>query len=88
MEISKAIEVIANDIVGTIVLIVEDEGNFSEEIMEFIELNHNIFIKSNNLTLSMDDIKDKYIENIIAEKLIKEGYEVQQNGSVISVSIK
>lgn len=28
METSKAIEAISNDIVGTIVLIVEDEGNF------------------------------------------------------------
>lgn len=58
---------------------------FSAEIIEFVELNHNIFIESNNLTVSIEDIKDK---NIIANKLIKEGYEVQINGSVISINIK
>lgn len=87
MDNIKEIDVIANDIVGTIVLIVEDEGSFSEDIIEFIELNYSIFVESNNLKLSMEDIKRENIDDIITMKLISQGYKVQQIERIISVNI-
>lgn len=85
MNSSKEINSIISDIVGTIVLIVEDEGEFSHDIYDFIERNYNIFVKSNELDTSIDEIKKYDIESNISKRLLEEGYSVEINNGCISV---
>lgn len=73
----KDIDIIVNDIVGTIVLIVEDEGEFSHDINDFIDKNYDIFVKSNKLSISMKEIFTYDIESKVSKKLIEEGYIVE-----------
>lgn len=81
MENLKELEILINDVIGTIILIVEDEGEFKENITEFIERNYNLFVVENKLNISIQDIREKNIALIVNMRLMSEGYNVDVIGN-------
>lgn len=86
MNKKQEVDIIVNDLMGTIILIVEDEGSFIHEINDFIEKNYDIFVGSNNLNISIEEIKNYNIQNILSKKLIEEGYDVENKNNEIYVT--
>lgn len=80
MENLKELEILINDVIGTIILIVEDEGEFKENIIEFIERNYNLFVVENKLNISIKDIREKNIALMVNMRLMSEGYNVEVIG--------
>lgn len=80
MENLKELEILINDVIGTIILIVEDEGEFKENITEFIERNYNLFVVENKLNISIKDIREKNIALMVNMRLMSEGYNVEVIG--------
>lgn len=89
MENLKELDILVNDVVGTIILIVEDEGEFTENITEFIEINYNLFVVENKLNIEIQDIREQNIELIVKMKLMSEGYvaEELENETCIKANI-
>ena len=88
MENLKELEILINDVIGTIILIVEDEGEFKENITEFIEKNYNLFVLENKLNISIKDIREKNIALIVNMRLMSEGYSVEAIGDETCIKLK
>ena len=73
---------IINDITGTIILILEDEGKAEINLYNFLIDNFNVFIHGNNINCTLEDVKNIDLSPIILN-LIKEGYNISFKDGVL-----
>ena len=73
---SEDIEYIINDITGTIILVVEDEGSFNVNINDFFIDNFNMFTKGNYINTTLEECKNKIDLSQVIKDLIIYGFSV------------
>lgn len=79
---NKEIKTIIDDITGSIILILEDEGKAEINLHDFLIDNFNIFIHSNNINCTLEDIKNIDLSPVTLN-LIKEGYNISFKDGIL-----
>jgi len=79
---NKEIKTIIDDITGSIILILEDEGKAEINLYDFLIDNFNLFIHSNNINCTLEDVKNIDLSPVILN-LIKEGYNISFKDGIL-----